>query len=270
MKTTHILSVFACGLAAQAVSAQFIFDPFDSIDAAWQTDRYEPAAFESVADPTPRNDGNVLHLGISDADSAANRPSQYSSTFYNTQGRQQDMAVATGPVWSVSADVYIDSSWDPALKNSRRTGLWTRDNTADENSSNYPIISFAVFDVNDPFDDDPNNVENYQFKLRAWDSGIGWHPLSKAAFNGFGSWNNLRIESTGSSFDYYLNDTFLWSDTTYSASGNEDLKRFFIQGYNFGLGDYDVYWDNLTVTPAPASISLLALGAFGVCRRRRG
>lgn len=263
-----LLGIGLCALG-QAATAQLVFDGFDTIDPAWGTDRYEPAAFESVADPTPRNDGNVLHLGISDADSAANRPPQFSDVFYNTQGRQQTMTELTGPTWSISADVFIDNSWDPALGNSRRTGLWSRDSTPDENSSNYPIISFSVFDTNDPFDDDPNNVQNFQFRLRAWDSLVGWHPLSKTAFNGFGTWNNVRIDGTGSSFDYYLNGSFLWSDTTASQPGNEDLKRFFIQGYNFGLGDYDVYWDNLTVVPAPAALSLFSIGAIGLLKRKR-
>ncbi len=264
-----VLFAMSICVVGQAAAAQMVQDTFDSINPAWITDRYEPAAFESVPDPTPRNLGNVLHLGISNADSAANRPASFSSTFYNTQGRQQNMTQATGPNWSVSADVYIDNSWNPALGNSRRTDLWTRDSNPVEGNSNYPIVGFAVFDVNDPFDDVPNNTQDFQFVARAWDSNVGWHNLSTAAFNGFDSWNNLRIEATGTSFDYYLNNTFLYSDFTVSQPGSEDLKRFFIQGYNYGLGNYDLYWDNLTVVPSPAALSLLSLSTLSLIRRKR-
>ncbi|MCA9302627.1 MAG: hypothetical protein KC996_00745 [Phycisphaerales bacterium] len=245
--------IVALALATLPAVASVYTDSFDSINPAWTTDRYAPSLFESIADPTPRNDGNVLRLGVSDADSELNRPASYASSFYNTQGRQ--MNISAGPVWSVSAEVYIDSSWDPINGNSRRTGLWTRDSNPVENNSNYPIFSFLS--------------DNGSFQIRAYDSQAGWHNLGTSAFNGFDSWNTVRIESTGSSFDYYLNDTYLWSDLTYSATGFEDLRTVYLQAYNFGAGDYEVYWDNLTVTPAPGSAALLVVGTFFCTRRKR-
>ena len=244
-----------CVLVGNAAGGAIFTDTFDSIDPNWITDRYEPAMFESIADPTLRNEGNVLRLGVDDADSEANRPGAFSSTFYNTQGRQMNMAPGVGPNWSVSADVFIDASWDPANGNSRRTGLWTRDSNPVENDSNYPIMSFLSQD-ND-------------FSLRAWDSLVGWHDLGLSSFNGFDTWNTMTIEATGSSFDYYLNGTFLWSDLTASTPGNEDLSRFFLQAYNFGDGGYEVYWDNVSVTPTPGTLSLLGIGVLACGRRRR-
>ncbi len=253
MKTT-CLAIGLCVLV-QGASASIYSDSFDSINPAWHADRYAPAFFDSIIDPTPRNSGNVLRLGVSDADSAANRPAAFADAFYNTQGQNLGINTSTGPAWTVTADVFIDSSWDPTLGNSRRTGLWTRDSNPVEGDSNYPIISFLS--------------ENSAFSLRAWDSLVGWHDLSIASFNGFDSWNTLSIQATGSSFDYFLNGTYLWSDTTVSTPGNEDLSRVFLQAYNFGQGGYEVYWDNLVVTPAPGSASLIGLGALTLIRRRR-
>ena len=257
MSVTPLLfgSLGFCVVAANAAGGSIFTDTFDSIDPGWGTDRYAPAIFESIADPTLRNDGNVLRLGVDDADSATNRPGAFSGTFYNTQGRQMNMAPGVGPLWSVSAEVYIDSSWDPANGNSRRTGLWTRDSNPVENDSNYPIMSFLT--------------QENDFSLRAWDSQVGWRDLGISSFNGFNTWNTMTIESTGSSFDYYLNGSFLWSDLTASSPGNEDLSRFFLQAYNFGEGGYEVYWDNLIVTPTPGTLSLLGLGMLGFQRRRR-
>lgn len=244
-----------CALAGNATGGVIFADTFDSINPNWTTDRYAPAIFESIADPTLRNDGNVLRLGVDDADSETNRPGAFSSTFYNTQGRQMNMAPGVGPSWTISAEVFIDSSWDPTTGNSRSTGIWTRDSNPVENNSNYPIMNFHTQDNN--------------FSLRAWDSLVGWQDLGTSAFNGFDTWNTMTIEATGSSFDYYLNGTFLWSDLTASTPGNEDLSRFFLQAYNFGEGGYEVYWDNLVVTPTPGTLSLLGLGVLGCQRRRR-
>ena len=72
----------------------------------WYTDRYAPAVFESY------NFGGkmVLRHGVRVADSAANRPPAYSSTFYNTQGRKLDTNLS-GATQSFSIDLWVDSTW---------------------------------------------------------------------------------------------------------------------------------------------------------------
>ena len=52
----------------------------------WYTDRYAPGVFATAS----FGGGSVLQHGVRVADSAANRPSGYSSAFYNTQGRKLD------------------------------------------------------------------------------------------------------------------------------------------------------------------------------------
>ena len=75
--------------------------------------RYAPNSFSDVGTYQGRSD--VLGIGISSAQSSANRGGQ-SSTFYNTQGYGEPVLFAPGAGSVLSADLYISSSMaDPGI-----------------------------------------------------------------------------------------------------------------------------------------------------------
>ncbi len=267
---TRCLAGLLVTAAAGTASAQGFVDAFDTIDPSWVTDRFEPNGFASIADPTPRATGNVLNIQIDDAQAAANRPGGQSGAFYDTQGRQRTLTNPITGDWSVSAEIYIDSSWAPANGNSRRSDVWMRDNNPNEPSAYYGIFGFSVFDVDDPFGTDPNNVEDFRFRLRAWDANAGgWQVVSLAAFNGFDSWNTLTMQSTGGVTEYLLNGSTVYTDFNTSQAGFGGIRTVYMQAFNFGTGGYDVQWDNLNVVPAPGAAAMLAVGGLAMARRRR-
>ena len=261
MKTIYTTAAAAILLVLNTTAwGGVINDTFDTIDPAWTTDRYEPAGFSSVM-----FDGdNRLEIAIADADSAANRPSGYSGTFYNTQGRQRP--ASNGTTWTVSADLYISADMLSG-DNLRRTDLWTRDSNPDENSAQYPIIGVIRNDDSDPF----NPSASLTTRWRVWDGDTanGWVDLSEAVTAG---WHTLSIKADGSTFDYAIDGSSVYVDSTVSAAGSAALQTVFLQAYNFGGQDYAVYWDNLHAVPEPASCVLVlgaAVGALGLLRRRR-
>lgn len=205
---------------------------------------------------------NRLKIGISTADSSVNRPSGFSSTFYNTQGRQRPV-VATVP-WTVSADVYISSSFDTTTGALVRTDLWTRDSNPDENSASYPILGFTN---NSPTDALNPSAGDRSVRFQAWDGDIGWVNLGLPLGFAFNAWHNVSITSFGNSFEYRIDGSLLYTDLTGSAIGSEALQAVFLEAYNFGDSDYSAYWDNLTVSqvPEPASLALVLVEAWDFC-----
>lgn len=237
-------------------------DTFDSIDSGWMPDRFDPAGFV-----VENFDGdNRLKISISDADSQANRPSSFSSAFYNTQGRQR--AVGEGPDWKLSGELFIS---DDMLSgnNLRRTDLWGRTGTVGtETGAKYPIIGVARFDPNDPFNPAAPNIETV---LRVWDDETGgWVILPEVLTSG---WHELSISGDGTSFSYELDGSVVYTDLTINPV-LPDLTAAFVQAFNFGAGDYDVYWDNIRAgsapsIPEPTTVMLLVGGLVGVGFRRR-
>jgi len=239
------LCVVSSGTAAAAIIHSDSFDSSPTLSStqaagAYYTDRYAPATFDSemfMGD-------NRLKLRLAAADGAVNRPSSFSSAFYNTQGRKYDVAGAT----SASIDMYIDSTFlsDP----NRVGGLWGTAVDASNNITAYPIIEFA------------NGV--FQIWNGASFDVVGL-PTSFAA----DTFVNLAFEldTIADSFKYYLNNELVFTDTT--ADGSISLSNLIIQGYNTTNGiDRTLYFDNLvassTAVPAPGTLLLFFFSLVGV------
>ncbi|USN98764.1 MAG: hypothetical protein H6810_11465 [Phycisphaeraceae bacterium] len=219
----------------------------------WYPDRYAPAAFESAY-----FDGDDrLHHGIDVADSQANRPPSYSSTFYNTQGRKYDIDIPVGESWSI--DLYIPSDWATSV---RRAGIWatTRDSAGDV--SGFPIVGFTSNDPSDPSNPTPASpTPRFRIYTQDTDQNPGngynadWVDLGLPGGFSYDRWWTLETEMTASSYEFRVYDdggalVLSYSDAiTFDSVRTSDL---IIQAYNFGE-TYDVYWDNLVTGPEGAT-----------------
>jgi len=245
-----------------AAVAQFV-DPFDAIDpTVWVPNRYNPAGFASVL-----FDGdNRLQLTLDQTGSAANRPAQFSSAFYNTQGRQRDGGI-TG-LWTLSAEVYVSSAFDTTTGPLVRSALWGHSGTTPEGGA-YMILGFTNASPTDPLNPD---ALDRSFRFRVFDVNFGnFIDLGVPAGFVFNTWHQLSGTSTGTTFEYRIDGVLV--QTLATADGGYLLSAM-VQGYNFGQADsYSVYWDNVTASavPEPATSALFAaLAALGLaCWRRR-
>lgn len=188
----------------------------------WYVDRYAPAVFESAV-----FDGdNRLKHGLRAADNQANRPGGFSSDFYNYQGRKWDTNVTAGESFEV--DLYVDSTWLPGT----RASIWA---TASDGNLTFPIIEYVV----------DGDVGGSPFTgFRWWQSGIGW-TASSLVNPPMDQWYTLEIKLTATEIEYYVDNTLIG---TVSNLGASTFINVILQGHNEGTaGEYDIYWDNLSV-----------------------
>jgi hypothetical protein len=129
--------------------------PLGTTAGTWEVDRYPPSLFSNAGTLLCRQ--NALDLGLSSADSLANRPPAFSSTFYNTQGRGfQVNQIAYAVLYG---SVYLPSAWatssGPATY--RRSDLWGvlspasgGDICPGSNCNLFPILDFSNADPGYP------------------------------------------------------------------------------------------------------------------------
>jgi hypothetical protein len=257
-KIIRLVAVAAFAVPAVASAIELMPD-YSGLPAGWVTDRYEPASFSNVGVFQGRND--VLGIAISDAQSLANRPAGYQSAFYNTQGRQH--AVSGGVGSTLSADLWIDASWEDAANGSVRTDMWgiMTDGAA---VSEYPIIGFT----------------NYggSARLRFWDSEVPGAWVDLATPINYGAWNAFSIEFTGLSLVYSVNGAVVGTDNT--VNGSTGFTAVIMQAYNFGdpgitgatLVDYTAHWSNAqpgNVPDGAATAGLLGFALLALASLRR-
>jgi hypothetical protein len=213
--------------------AQFA-DTFSTINPEWIPNRYNPAGFESVI-----FDGDSrLGLTIDQADSVDNRPVEYSSTFYNIQGRQRPGGI-TG-LWRLSAQVYVSSAFNTTTGRLVRAALWGHTGTTDS-GGDYMILGFTNASTTDPLNP---AAANRAFRFRVFDSNFGdYIDLGVPVGFVFDAWHTLSGTSTGTTFEYRIDGVLVHTKAT---SAGFDLMSAMVQGYNFGeAGSYSVYWDNV-------------------------
>ncbi len=251
---SYLFAIAAAGALFAAGSASAQSNTFDApivtsptqAPGAWYTNRYAPAGFQSGV---VFGGDERLKQSISAADSAANRPSNFSSSFYNTQGRKLDLDPGTN---SLSIDLFIDSSW---ATGQRRAGLWGQ--TSDPN--NTPVLEFTS--------------DGSGARFQGWDTvNGGWLDLGlpgDSAF-AFDQWSKLNILLDGGNYIYSVGD----KSASVSTGGATSLEHVILQGYNAGAS-YDIYWDNLNAAavPEPATWAMMISGfgliGFSLRSRRR-
>ena len=97
MNTKLAVLFVSASIASMGYAQSFNFDNAvvtgsTQAPGTWYTDRFAPAGFESQV---MFGGDNRLKQTISATDSEAGRPSGFSSSFYNTQGRKYDLNPGT-------------------------------------------------------------------------------------------------------------------------------------------------------------------------------
>ena len=248
-----LLAALALGALPRAVEAQFV-DTFDTIYPAWVVDRYPPAGFASVI-----FDGDSrLCLTIDQTGSTANRPDQFNSVFYATQGYQRPAGI-TG-LWTLSAQVFVSSAFDTTTGLLVCGELWGHTGTT-PTGGDYMTLGFTNASPTDPLN--PAAADR-AFRFQAWDGNTGeWIDLGVPVGFVFDAWHTLSCASTGSTFEFSIDSIHVLSLPT--VAGN-DLLTAFIEGCNYDQANsYSVYWDNLIagVAPVITNNSLMAAGTVG-------
>jgi len=261
--------LWALGVLPCVALAQFT-DTFDTIDPAWTTDRYAPAAFQSAS----FLGDNRLQITIDQTGSALNRPSPtYSASFFNTQGDQRPVGIIGD--WSFSANLYVSSAFDTITGQLVRSDLWVQTGTA-SSEGDYAIMGFSNASPTHPLNAAaPDRAPRFQVFDGTNADPAGWFDAGLPTGFAFDAWHTLGITFTGTNTEYLLDGTIIFTDP--STDGN-DLQTAFIEAYNFGqtdsngLNNYSVYWDNATAVaiPEPANFALMAgLATLGLVWRRR-
>lgn len=265
------LACYGC-VAALAVTiasnaqAQSITPDFTIAPTGWTTDRYAPNSFGNVG--TFQGRDNVLGIGISSAQNAANRGAQ-GAQFYNTQGMNH--AVTGGAGSSLSADLYVDAAWSSNANGAVRTDMWgvMSDSIG---ITDYPVIGFTN--------------EGGAGRYRVYDGDVaanaGWIDIATPVT--YGAWNSFEmVYNGGYNLDYFINGAKVYTDTTIGYGlPSESFSAVIMQAYNFGdpthfpsevANDYTAHWSNTSVTavPEPESYALMlaGLGMMGAVARRR-
>ena len=250
------LIVLGVIVGAGVASAAELMPNFATVPTGWYTDRYAPQSFTNVGFFEGRN--NVLGIGITSAGGFTARPAAYQSTFYNTQGMGYTISGGAGS--TISAELYIPSSWGITADGSVRTDMWGVLTDVSSTVSGYPIIGFTNY----------GGFTGY----RVWDDTNGvWIDLAKTVK--YNAWTAFSIEFTGSSYEFFINHQLVYTNT--SVNGSTGFSEVIMQAYNF-YGDpsltgavpvdYTAHWAN-TPVPIPGGLWLLGSGLVGLAGLRR-
>jgi hypothetical protein len=223
-----------------------------SASVTWTQDRYAPQVFNTV--------GNDITLGLRSAGSAANRPSAFSSTFYNYQG----MATSSGFSGaergsSVSIEMRVDAAWN----NGARAGFWT---TMSNGNLTYPIIEYVKGTST------AGAVGESGFTgFRWWQSGLGWTQINASV--GTNAWYRMTIGLGQTNVTFDITDVFSGTSIFSSTVGNQGalkIDNVILNAHNQGIaGEYDVQYRNFVVNAVPAPGAAALLGAAGLVGARR-
>jgi hypothetical protein len=229
--------------------------PLGVTAGTWEVDRYPPSVFSNAGTLLGRQ--NVLDLGLSSADSLANRPPAFSSTFYNTQGR--GFQLDQGAYAVIYGSVYLPSVWSVSSGPStyRRSDLWGvlspasgGDTCPGSNCNLFPIIDFSNADPGYPA-----STGAATGRYRVFDTNIGFVDLATPV--AYDQWSDLCIVWTGSDIRHYINgaQVYVQSNLAQADASFGPLNKYtrmINEAYNFG-SSYDVKWSAMgagTVTSA--------------------
>ncbi|MDR2335978.1 MAG: hypothetical protein LBE61_21130 [Burkholderiaceae bacterium] len=240
-------ALMSCAGAAHA--ALFATDfVTGSVPGTWQQDRYPPAVFAPGSTLAGRSD--VLDIGVTAADSAVNRPSNYVGAFYNTQGRGLELNLPGYAV--VYGSFYIPQAWATSSgpTQNRRADLWAEaspatgsDSCSASGCNFFPIVGFSNADKTS------QTTAGGTGRYRVFDGTAGWSELDSIPVK-YDDWSDVCIAFTGNSLVSYVNGAPVYTQTNMQHNDvgtlgpTTHISRVIMQVYNFG-GDYTDHWSGL-------------------------
>ncbi len=221
--------------------------PPGTVPGTWQVDRYAPASFANAGSFAGRNDVLALHLAV--ADSRANRPAAFNSTFYNTQGRGLALNLSAYAV--VYGSLHVPAAWATSAgpAENRRTDMWaqaspaTGSDTCSASGCNFfPYIGFSNTSLTDPLNAGGSG------RFRVWDGTVGAIELTEPVQ--YDQWNDVCIAFSGTDLKSYINGALAYTQSNMTHNDVATLgptthfSRVLMQAYNFGA-DYTAHWSAL-------------------------
>ena len=262
------------------MSARADFTSSGSDTTGWSVDRYAPNSFTSSTAPDA---STAFATTISYQDSSANRPSGYSSTFYNTQGYKQSVNGVSG-TWYLSEDLYITSSMLTGTAGPMSSELWGGTGNGLGSQSGFYCFSF----LSGVDSRSATASASTGSMLGVFDDTTGlWSYYSTAGLTA--GWSQISVAYNGSTVDFFVNGNLIASQGSAVISQDPDIATLdtaYIEDYNFyggsgsgipATGDTVVYRKDITAmtaapVPEPSTLALASLGGFtilfGLKRRR--
>jgi len=231
--------------------------------SAWSVGRFPPRVWNTTANSFGRFD--VLNIGVDALDGPTTRPPPFNVNFYNIQGREISFPSVQGAGVTVAGSLYIPASWNTSnIANTtlnRRSELLLQytplanDGFCPGNGDcfYYGAIGFSSAQITDQL------AGGGPPRIRILKKGIadGWINLTTPFFTD--AWNDMCVSFTGTTLEYYLNGTLVFTDTSLvpidpSQGPPTRLRSLSVENYNFG-STFDARWSDLEYGPR-ASISI--------------
>lgn len=264
MKQIHLtlLAICATGLInVENVHADFALD--GSSTTGWNVDRYSPNLFTS----TTIGSQSALDINISSDQDANNRPSSYSSGFYNDQGFDRSVNGTSGG-WSYSASLYVTAAMLAGTYQPSSSEMWAGTTDGAGNQSGFYCFAF-LSGVNMR---DVSASPSAESQLGVFNENTGgWTYYSTA--NMSAGWNQLAVSYIGAGMvTFSVNGVVIAtqdSSITSSDPSLDNLGTAYLEDYNFygngkvaSTGNYDTYWTAITaktgMAPVPEANTMIA------------
>jgi len=261
---TGIALAALLGASTTGAWANELMPSFATVPTGWTVDRYAPDSFANVGNYQGAT--NVLGIGIGTNGATANRPAGQQGNFYSTQG--EGYGITGGAGSSLSAALYVPTSWATPSQGARRTGMWGVMTDGLGNVTDYPIIDFTNVGTGTADLNSSGNQDSF-VGFRVWSEAAnggngGWIDLASAV--NYGGWNELSMQFTGTDFQYFINGVDVLDVA--AGSGSTTFSNVLMEAVNFN-GDtyfpnvdasaYTAYWSN-TPVPEPSSLALAVPG----------
>lgn len=274
-----------CLLVGSAEATRFPAHPINPnptlTPTAWTLSRYAPRRWSTA--PLALGRVDVLTIGMDALDGPTVRPPPFNGNFYNIQAREITFPTLQAAGTAVAGSLYIPASWNTALPANtslnRRSEMLLQltplasDGDCPAGGSDcfyYAAIGFSNAQIADQL------AGGGGPRIRILKKGIndGWINLTTPFLSD--AWNDMCVNYTGSTLQYYLNGSLVFTDDTLvatdpSAGPPTRFRSTTIESYNFGFS-FDAQWADLeygtqaslSLTRAPTSQVAPITGVYSI------
>ena len=234
------------------------------LPSSWTLSRYAPRRWTTA--PLALGRADVLTIGLDALDGPSVRPPPFNSTFYNIQAREISFPTVQAAGTTVAGSLYIPASWNTSLPANtslnRRSEMLLQltplptDGDCPAGGSDcyyYAAIGFSNAQIADQL------AGGGGPRIRILKKGIndGWINLSTPFLSD--AWNDVCVNFTGTTLQYYLNGNLVFTDETLvatdpTAGPPTRFRSTVMESYNFGF-TFDSQWADLEYG-SQASLSL--------------